>query len=215
MTLRCADQYSNQWATPATPVNTFVLIHLPKTRWAAPLTFIHHPGSAKETPIQPAFQMSLHFKNCQQLFVSGFCFYCRRVFIKILFAGPCHLNKICHRNALTIIVSCISKLYYILCVPTKWRYRENTNQVGEPLMLLLNTHMSPLSKLGVTRCLPSKWERTILERLKQDGFFLTKGLIPAWGFQNDDTLMPAFLIAQNILLSQYQYLLFSLTLFSD
>lgn len=162
MTLRCADQYSNQWATPATPVNTFVLIHLPKTRWAALLTFVHHPGSGKETPIQPAFQMSLHFKNCQQVFVPGFCFYCRRGFIKILFAGPCHLNKIWHRNALTIIVPCISKLYYILCVPTKWRYRENPNQVGEPLVLLLNTHMSPLSKLGVTRCLPSDEKESYL-----------------------------------------------------
>lgn len=114
--------------------------------------------------------MSLHSKNCKQVFVSGFCFYCRRVLIKIVFSGPCHLNKICHWNALTFIVSCISKLYYILWVPKKRRYRENPNQVGEPPVLLLNTYMSPLNKLGVTRYPPSRWEGTTHEHLKQDGF---------------------------------------------
>lgn len=77
-------------------VNPSVLIHLPQRRQVALLACGHPPGTAEETTILPVpsesvFEASLYKTLSKSL---GFAFCCKRVFIKILFAGACHLNKI-------------------------------------------------------------------------------------------------------------------------
>lgn len=131
---------------------------------------------------------ALLLQNPQQVFVRGFCFCCRRVFIKILLAHVHHLTQFGYESQECI--QCYFALYFEIILnyvsPGK-RSTEETLRAWKRIFPCPQTYTSHfLVNYRVTRNLPPRGGRITPEHwLKQNGIFLTKGLIsssmfPQW-----------------------------------